>query len=102
MDWPWTVKQVHSFIGAVSFYHDMWPWQLHLLALLTEFTGKGKFIWTTWHQNAFDMMKALIAEDAMLCYLDHNLPFHIYTNASDYQLGALIMQNNKPVAYYSC
>jgi hypothetical protein len=101
MDWPQTVKQVHSFIGAVSFYQDMWPWQLHFLAPLTGLTSKGKFTWTTRHQEAFNTMKALIAEDVMLCYLDHNLPFHIYTDASDYQLGAMIMQNNKLVAYYS-
>lgn len=62
----------------------------------------GNFMLTTCHQQAFDTMKALIADNAMLCYPDHNLPFHVYTDASDYQFDAVIMQANVPVAYNSC
>ena len=79
------MKQVWSFIGAVTYYCDMWPRRSHILAPLTNLTGKGTFVWTSIHQQTFDAMKALMVEDVLLCYPDHNLPFHICTDASDYQ-----------------
>jgi hypothetical protein len=86
---PASVKQVRLFIGAISFYRDMFPAWSHLLTPLTNLTGKGGFLWDQEHQKAFNIMKAMIAQDCMLWYPYHNKPFHIYTNDSDYQLGAV-------------
>ena len=102
MQAPFNMKQLRLFIGAVTYYCDMWPWCSHILAPLTNLTGKGTFVWTAIHQQAFDAMKALMVEDVLLRYPDHNLPFHICTDASDYQLGLDILQQNIPVAFYSC
>ena len=46
-------------------------------------------------------MKALMASDCINSYPDYTKTFHIYTDASDYQLGAAIIQEDKPIAYYS-
>jgi RNase H-like domain found in reverse transcriptase len=87
------------FIGAVTYYCDMWPRCSHILVSLTNLTRKGTFVWTSIHQQAFDAMKALMVEDVLLRYPDHNLPFRICTDASDYQLGSVILQQDIPVAF---
>ena len=79
----------------------MWPKRSHILEPLTSLTAEGPFVWTKECDKAFSEMKSVISSDCLLAYPDHNVPFHIETDASDYQLGAVIKQNNKPVAYYS-
>jgi len=37
----------------------------------------------------------------ILAYPDYTMPFDIYTDVSSRQLGAAIMQNNKPVVFFS-
>ena len=98
---PTNTKQVRSFIGAVNFYRDLFPRRAHIMAPLTNITGKQHFVWNEEHQKAFDIMKSIVAADVMMQYPNHNEPFVIYSDASNYQLGSCIMQNNKPVAYFS-
>ncbi len=43
-----------------------------------------------------------MAADALAAYLDHNKQFDMNTDASDFQLGALIIQEGRPVVYFSC
>ena len=52
-------------------------------------------------QVAFDKMHQPMEADTLAAYPDHSKRFDIFTDASDYQLGACIMQDGRPVAYFS-
>ena len=99
---PTTKKQLRRFIGMVNFYRDMWSKRSEILAPLASLTSKkAKYIWKEEHQQAFDRMKKKMARETILSYPDFNQPFHIHTDASHLQLGAVISQNGRPIAFYS-
>jgi hypothetical protein len=64
-------------------------------------TKKKPWLWDPIHQQAFDKVKAAIAKETVLAYPDFSKPFEIYTDASSMQLGAVITQDNKPIAFFS-
>jgi hypothetical protein len=49
----------------------------------------------------FDNVKAIVAKETVLAYLDFLKPFEIYTDTSSTQLGAVITQDNRPIAFFS-
>jgi hypothetical protein len=76
----------------------MWFCRSELLAPLTSLTSsKVKFEWNSSHNQVFDKIKKVIGTEipVLLFYPDFNNPFHLCTDASDHQLGAVIMQDKK-------
>ncbi len=57
--------------------------------------------WDEIHQKAFDQVKATICQDVVLAYPDYSKPFEIFTDALEKQLGIVITQENRPLAFYS-
>jgi hypothetical protein len=108
---PTGVRQLWHFLGMVQYYRDLWARQNKMLAPLTSLVGecgqtkttksketkKVPWHWDEVHQSAFDHVKATIAKDVVLAYLDFNKVFEIYTDASSKQLGAVITQDNRPI-----
>ena len=99
---PKTRKQLRRFIGLVNFYRDMTKKRSHLLAPMTALLSKKvHYVWTEVHQKAFDQLKRVLSQQTVLAYPNFSKPFEIHTDASDTQLGAVISQDSKPIAFYS-
>ncbi len=111
---PNNVKELRHFLGMVQYYHDMWAKRSEMLAALSDLVGecgetkttrkntvkKIPWHWDSIHQIAFDNVKTTIAKEVALAYPDFRKPFEIYTNASTKQLGAVITQVNRPIAFF--
>ena len=80
----------------------MWIRRSHVLAPLAKLTSKeAKWVWTDLESRSFQKMKNIIAQETLLAYPDFNKPFEIHTDASHTQLGSVVSQDNKPIAFYS-
>ena len=45
--------------------------------------------------------EATIAKDVVLAYPDYNKVFEVYTDTSSTQLGSVVTQSNRPLAFFS-
>ena len=99
---PKNRRQLRRFLGMINYYRDMWRRRSHILAPLTDMVSKSvPWTWTDIHQQAFEQAKQMVMREAMLAYPDFSDVFHVFTDASDYQLGGVIMQKEKPLAFYT-
>ena len=67
----------------------------------TNKTKKKPYHWDEIHQQVFDAIKKVVARDIILTYPDYSASFEIYTDSSSRQMGAIIVQNNRPIALFS-
>ncbi len=112
---PRNIKKLSRFLGMVQYYRDLWARRSDMLAPLTSLVGecgqakvskakgtkKVPWYWTEVHQKAFNEVKTTIAKEVVLAYPDFEKVFEINTDASTKQLGSVITQFNRPLAFFS-
>ncbi|XP_033739239.1 uncharacterized protein LOC117326590 [Pecten maximus] len=105
---PETKKQVRSFIGLAGFYRKFVPNFATIAVPLTDLTKKGqpnKVIWNEPQDLAFNTLKKILSTGPVLKLPDLNAEFILRTDASDYGVGAILLQEEDgvlhPVAYMS-
>jgi hypothetical protein len=102
---PKTLKQLHTLLGLINYYRNIWKQQSHVLTLLMELTKVPRrsksFKWEEAQDKAFQEIKKLSSINTMVIFPDFNKAFEIHMDASDYHLGLVISQDQKPIAFYS-
>ena len=61
----------------------------------------GEYTWEEDQQRAFDKLKDMISSESILKYFNHQKPVTIQTDASTVGIGAVLLQEEQPVAYVS-
>ena len=101
---PTTMTEVRTLIGMVQYYRDMWPRRSDILDPLTEASigpqGR-KIIWSDALKDSVREPKHMVSAENLLSYPYRTITFTVHTNATDKQLGAVIIKNNKPIALFS-
>jgi hypothetical protein len=101
---PTTLTELWSFFGLSNFYPRFMLGFSHIAWALSQVTRGGSketFVWVLSQQQAFDDLNNRLCSSLVLSLLDHQYPFEIETNASDYVVGIVLTQHGHPMAYHS-
>ncbi|GKT28685.1 hypothetical protein ADUPG1_000809, partial [Aduncisulcus paluster] len=104
---PSNKSDVRSFLGMINFIRDFIPSCSSLCARLYRLTEKEtKFEWTEEVDTDFIKLKAVIKNAVCLTFPDDTQELHLFTDASDYGIGAILLQRDsegisRPLAFIS-
>ena len=103
VEWPVpkNVKGVRGFLGFMEYYRKFIKDYSKIAKPLTELTKKDGFGWNEKAQAAFEEPKRKITTAPMLQLPNFDEDFSLECDASETGIGAILMQNKKPVAYYN-
>ena len=96
-----------SFAGVVghtksgSYGIEGRRWYGKIAKSLTKLTKKDSFGWGPTTQMAFEQQKKVIVTTLVMRLQNFSQPFEIECDASGKGIGAVLMQNQHPIAYFS-
>lgn len=103
---PKTVKQLLSFTQACSWYRRFIENFAKIVEPLTKLTRKNvKWVWGQEQEQAFETLKKKLTSTPILGQADESKPFILKTDASNYAIGAVLLQGEReeehPIEYIS-
>ena len=100
---PRNAYEVRSFHGLASFYRKFIKNLIQICApLIDTFKGsKQPFKWTKAVDKIFKLLKKKITEKPILALPSFDKVFQVETDASGTTVGAVLSQEQRPVAYFS-
>lgn len=102
-----TVIGVTSFIGMTRFYRQCMPNYSDIAQPLTALAKKNmSFDWGLVQQAAWDKLRDAFASDQVMVHPQLIDPYKLYTDASDYAVGAVLVLEDdegieRPIQYVS-
>ena len=103
-DWdpPTKVPQLRSFLGLVNYYRRFIKGYSTKTTPLTDLLKKNKaWEWDEKCQQAFEDLKKVVNEKLVLALPDHTKVFKVHTDALDFVIGKVLMQNKHLITFES-
>jgi hypothetical protein len=105
LDWepPKSVFALRSFLGLASYYHKFIKNFAKIMASLTNLLKKSAvtYEWEEACNEAFETLKGILVKAPVLKLPDFDKDFEIHSDASDFAIGGVIVQEGRPVAFES-
>lgn len=99
---PTKVPELQSFLRLVNYYLRFIKGYSAKVAPLTDLLKKNRALrWSKECQHAFEDLKKVISKELVLVLPDHTKPFEVQTDASDFAIGGVFMQDDHPIAFES-
>lgn len=99
---PASIKELRSFLGLAGYYHRFVRHFGIISKPLTQLLKKHSlFIWTSEHDDAFQVLKTAMCQSPVLALPNFAKPFAIETDASNAEVGVILMQEGHPLTFFS-